>query len=234
MTDASDCRVKLCGTASVEDARLAEEHGADYIGVLIDVSFSERSTSLSDARAIAASVFTPAVVLTFDETPERTAVIIDETGAAAAQLLGREAPETVSDLARRTNAEVWKSIYLPAKGADEGGPDDDEIIHRMRQYASSGATKLLLDTAVTSASGTRFGGTGQVSDWTRCARLVREAPIPVFLSGGISSDNVAEAWTTVRPFGVDLCSGVEATRGRRDPDKTRALMDALRQVGAHN
>ncbi len=234
MTEASDCRVKLCGTTSVEDARLAEEHGADYIGVLIDVSFSERSTLLSDARAIVASVFTPAVVLTFEETPERTADVLRETGAAAAQLLGSESPETVIELVRLTDAEVWKSIYLPAKGADEGGSDDDEVIDRMRQYASAGATKLLLDTAVTTGSGTRFGGTGQVSDWTRCARLVREAPLPVFLSGGISSDNVAEAWTTVRPFGVDLCSGVEATRGRRDPDKTRALMDALRQVGVHN
>ena len=209
---------------------MAEEQGADYIGVLVEIGFSDRSVSLSEAHAIIASVFAASVVLTFNESPARTAEIIGETQAPVVQLLGHEPPEAIRELAKLTDAEIWKTLYVPIKDSDQKAVSDADILAAMSEYAAAGARRLLLDTAIETASGTRYGGTGQASDWTRCQRIIRHAPIPVFLSGGISPENVAEACATVRPFGVDLCSGVEASRGRRDPDKTRALIDNLRQA----
>ena len=113
-------RVKLCGTTSVEDARMAEEAGAEYIGVLVDVGFSPRTVDCDEARAIAASVFADVVLLTYERSPEWTARAIDETGAAAVQLLGEESTAAVRELKALTNAEVWKTVFLPAGESSEG------------------------------------------------------------------------------------------------------------------
>ena len=71
-----------------------------------------------------------------------------------------------------------------------------------------------------------------MGDWSAVAALKEEIDIPIFLAGGINPDNVADAVNTVRPHGIDLCSGVEAQRGRRDPDKVTALMLSFREAVA--
>ncbi|MDA1191642.1 MAG: phosphoribosylanthranilate isomerase [Candidatus Poribacteria bacterium] len=222
------CAVKLCGTSSVEDARLAELHGADYIGVLCGVAFSERDRTLEEARDIAASVFTPIIILTFNQPTDTTVEVLDATQAFGVQLLGHETPEQTREVKSGFGGEVWKSLFMPPKDGD-APLDEDALLADMKRYADAGADKLLLDTAAFVGGKHRFGGTGVTSDWEVAARLIAKAPVPTFLSGGISAANVAEAGRSVKPFGVDLASGVEATRGVRDPDKTAALFDALRK-----
>lgn len=221
-------RVKLCGAGSVQDALLAEAHGADYVGVCVGVPFSERNRAPEIARAIFTAVSAPGVALFFNKPPEETADIFQTLGADAVQLLGQETPKQTADLKKRIDGEVWKSLFLPAEG-DSGAADASALQEQMRQYADAGADKLLFDTAAFAGGKFRFGGTGRRSDWNLCRDLIAAAPVPTFLSGGINPENAAEACRLVQPYGIDLCSGVEASRGKRDPEKTASLMRAVRE-----
>jgi len=89
---------------------------------------------------------------------------------------------------------------------------------------------LLLDSGTTEGPGAQLGGTGQTHDWALDAEIVQKVQVPVFLAGGLNSENVAEAIATVQPFGVDVCSGVR-TDDKLDPDKLRRFMGAVRQSG---
>ena len=87
---------------------------------------------------------------------------------------------------------------------------------------------LLLDSGNPNLAVKELGGTGRVHDWELSRRIRHEAVAPVFLAGGLTADNVAEAVSTVEPFGVDLCSGVR-THDRLDPGKLRAFFEALEE-----
>lgn len=227
-------RTKLCGTTTVADGLLAERCGADYVGIVLDVPYSERSVDLASARLIVEALAVPAVILTFNRDVGWVSDAVNETGAYAAQLLGGESPDDVDALRRRlvdaglSGVEVWKSLFLPPSDCRTPAPDVASVADAMRRFADAGADKLLLDTAAFVDGRHRFGGTGKTSDWTIARELVALSPLPTFLSGGISPSNVAEAVTRVRPFGVDLSSGVETERGRRDETRTATLVANLR------
>jgi phosphoribosylanthranilate isomerase len=74
----------------------------------------------------------------------------------------------------------------------------------------------------------RIGGTGKLADWDQAAAMVNRIPKPVFLAGGINAENVASALFKVRPYGIDLCSGVESSKGKKDPEKMRRLVNAFK------
>jgi len=227
-------KVKLCGTTSVEDGLLAEQYGADYVGMVLEVPYSERSVSVAVARSIVAALTVPSVVLTHNREPEWVTDAVRSTGAFAVQLLGDESPEDVAELRRRLNVadlsrvEIWKSLFLPASDESFSPPSMEGVLRQMEAFARAGADKLLLDTVAVVEGRFRRGGTGKTSDWKLARELVRASPLPTFLSGGISPENVVEAVREVRPFGVDLCSGVEARRGKRDATRTAALFANLR------
>jgi phosphoribosylanthranilate isomerase len=88
---------------------------------------------------------------------------------------------------------------------------------------------FLLDSGRPNAATPEFGGTGRRHDWTVSAELVRASPLPVFLAGGITAANATDAIRQVRPFGLDLCSGVR-TQGRLDPGKLADFMSAVRHA----
>jgi phosphoribosylanthranilate isomerase len=101
---------------------------------------------------------------------------------------------------------------------------DGEAALRRAEQAAAWADALHLDTR----TGARLGGTGVTHDWSLSARIAAATPIPVILAGGLTADNVAEAVGHVRPFGVDVNSGVEDARGVKDPAKMRAFVAAAR------
>ena len=89
---------------------------------------------------------------------------------------------------------------------------------------NAGADTLLVDSVDTSEGFTRMGGTGKVADWNAVAELIEKVSVPVFLAGGIGPENVESALIKVQPYGVDLCSGVEASKGIKDSEKVRSLI----------
>jgi phosphoribosylanthranilate isomerase len=208
-------QLKICGVTNCEDAQLVSASGANYCGILVEVSFSERSLSLRVAREVALASKIPVVILLCDPKAEEVETVVQAIKPYAIQLLCREPPDLVKKLKNRVHCLIWKTIHLPLT-LGQASPED---------YVEAGVDALLVDSSDTSEGFLRLGGTGKVADWKAAANIVTKIPIPVFLAGGISPENIASALQEVHPFGVDLCSGVEAFKGKKDPQKIRTLID---------
>lgn len=222
------CSVKICGITSIHDARLAADAGADYIGVLVDVAVSERTRSATQAAEIASKSPIPTVILLYNRSTSDIREIVAQVQPFAVQLLGQESPQQVEELKRTGTCEFWKSVYLPA-----GSPknvDIPAVQEEMQAYWGAGADFLLFDSVDMSLEKPRYGGTGKTCDWNVAAGLIAKSPLPVFFAGGIRPENVKAAIETIRPHGIDLCSGVEASKGIKDPSKLERLMEQVEQA----
>lgn len=197
-------RLKICGTTSVFDARLSQEAGADFLGVILNHPASPRHVSLGIAREIAQSSETPIVALSVNQNLETLLAIANELQPYALQLHGDETPELVSQLCAR-GLRVWKAV----------SGDGKALFETAEKFQNAGAETILVDARETSTAGVIYGGTGHLADWN-AARTLVEAGFRVILAGGLSPANVARAVETVRPWGVDVVSGVEAQKGVKD------------------
>ena len=207
-------RLKICGVTNIDDARLVGNSGADYCGILVNVSFSERSLSLEQAREVASASKIPVVVLMCEPSVEEVEKAVQTIKPYAVQLVCRESPEFVMELKSLLTCQVWKTIHVPAISG-EASPEE---------YAKASVDTLIIDSSDTSEGVLRFGGTGKLTNWDIAAKIIEKISVPVFLAGGITQDNVYDALATVRPCGIDLCSSVEASKGKKDLDKVRALV----------
>lgn len=221
-------KIKICGTTTVADARMAAGAGADYSGVVVEVPFSERSVPIDSAAEIARQTPISTVILLFDRPTDWVIEAAAQIKPFAIQLLGHEPPTQVAALKESLSCEVWKSLFLPTE--NDPAVDVKAISAQIEAYIDAGADALLFDTAEFTDGKARFGGTGKQSDWDLSAKLIRTCKVPAFLSGGIRPENVRRAIETVRPYGVDLCSGVEASKGVRDQQKLKRLMENARTV----
>ncbi|RKU21622.1 phosphoribosylanthranilate isomerase [Candidatus Poribacteria bacterium] len=228
MSKESRCSVKICGITSNHDAQLAADASADYIGVLVDVAVSERTRSAAEASEIAKSSPIPPVILLYNRTTSDIQEIVSQVQPFAVQLLGQEPPQQVEELKRTVTCQLWKSVYLPA-GRPEN-VDMPTVRAEMQAYRDAGADFLLFDSVDLSGEKPRYGGTGKTCDWNVAAELIAESPLPVFFAGGIRPENVKAAIETIRPHGIDLCSGVEASKGIKDPQKLEQLMEQIAQA----
>ncbi len=210
--------LKLCGTTNTEDALLAGRAGADFCGILVDVAWSERSLTLEQAGPVAQSSGVRNVILLCNPSAAFAGVVAETLQPYALQLLCQEPPSLVAELKGALTCAIWKTVHL-TRLAGQAAP---------RAYEAAGADALLLDSVDTSEGFARLGGTGKVGDWEAVAELKQRMDIPVFLAGGIGPDNIAAAVRAVQPDGIDLCSGVESARGRRDPAKVERLMQMFR------
>lgn len=225
MSDESRCKVKICGTTSIHDACLAADAGADYSGVLVDVASSERSLTTPQAVEIAKDSPIPTVLLLYNRTTPDIQEAVSQIQPYAVQLLGQETPQQVEKLKRGVTCQLWKSVYLPA-GSPEN-VDMQAVRAQMQEFHNAGADFLLFDTVDTSIDPPRYGGTGKTCDWRVAAQLIAESPLPVFFAGGIRPENVKAAIETIAPYGIDLCSGVEASKGVKDKQKLERLMQQV-------
>lgn len=212
--------LKLCGTTSAGDARLGR--GADYCGILVGVEWSERSLSLEEAAEVAKASGVKNVILLCNPSPEFAEAVLRTLRPHALQLHCHETPKLVSELKKSLSCEIWKTVHLPNL---DGQATPEE-------YVAAGADALLVDSVDVSEGFQRLGGTGKVGDWAAVTALVKKIDVPVFLAGGINPDNVADAVRTVRPHGIDLCSGVELRRGQRDQRKVKQLLRRFREAAA--
>ncbi len=217
-------KTKICGTTTIEDARLAAEHGADYFGVVVEVDFSPRSLTVEQAVPLFVDPPIDAVALVFEMTPERLHQLIAALHPFAVQFLHLEDISLIRELKKQYPAmQLWQSIHLPEAGKKV---DCNLFQETVRNYVDAGIDVLIFDTVAVMGGVTKFGGTGLTSDWDVVNQLIEQVDtdIPIWLAGGINPDNVAESIAKVQPAGVDLCSGVEAEPGRKDPEKVRRLI----------
>ena len=228
MSKNSRCSVKICGITSIHDAHLAAAAGADYIGILVDVAVSERTRSAAQASEITNGSPIPTVILLYNRSTTDIQEIVSQVDPFAVQLLGQESPQQVAELTRTGTCQFWKSVYLPA-----GSPknvDIPTVQAEMQAYQDAGADFLLFDSVDMSLEKPRYGGTGKTCDWNIAAELITESPLPVFFAGGIRPENVKAAIETMHPHGIDLCSGVEASKGIKDLHKLERLMAQVEQA----
>jgi phosphoribosylanthranilate isomerase len=198
--------VKICGLTTVDDAVRCVELGADAIGLNF-WSGSPRCTDVETARAIVEAVGDRAEMVGVFVDSDFTEIreILQKTGLSWAQLHGDEPPELVEALLPR----AYKAI----------GVKDGSAVELARRYPGE---HLLLDASVPGMP----GGTGRTFDWTIAAEVAKERKLT--LAGGLNPDNVAEALRVVRPFRVDVASGVEMEPGRKDFEKVRAFIGAAK------
>ena len=203
-------KVKICGITRLDDARFCAAAGADFLG-FIQHTGSPRFIEPAFAREIIGWVAGPVPVGVFvDESAEMVNARCAEVGFQMAQLHGHESPETCAAI----TVPVIKAIPVTHDAAAE------QVRYLAEPYLGV-VDFLLLDTSTTSL----FGGTGESFNWRVARALTADAD--VFLAGGISAANVAEAVATMRPYAVDLSSSVESSPGVKDLDKLAAFFDAV-------
>ena len=223
------CGVKICGTTSIRDAQLAAEYGADYFGVVVEVDFSPRSLTIENAEPLFENPPTTAVALVFNMEPERLHHLIKTLNPFAVQFLHLEKVSFIRELkAQYPSLHLWQSIHLPEAGKEV---DFHTFRDLVQEYVDAGIDLLIFDTVAVMKGVKKFGGTGLISDWDVVKELMDQiqTSVPVWLAGGIDPENVSKAIKTVQPKGVDLCSGVEAKPGIKDPDKVRLLIEQAKK-----
>ncbi len=203
-------RIKICGITRVEDALAAAQLGAHAIG-LVFFAGSPRAVTPQQARDIIAAL-PPFVVpvglfVNVDAQTVRAAI-----AAAPVQLLQFHGDET---------PQYCASFGLPYLRAVRVKQDVDLLQYAREFHTACG---LLLDAYVDGV----HGGTGATFDWSL---IPRDLPVPVVLSGGLHAENVAEAVRRVRPWAVDVSSGVESAKGIKDVRKMEAFMTGVRNAG---
>jgi len=205
--------IKFCGITNLEDAQLAHELGAWAIGLILWPGSPRRCMPAAGAEIAARLKRRLEVVGVFvNPTLEQVVALSDEIGLTTIQLHGDEGPSFCAEVARRTGCKVIKAMRVRSRA------DIQALVPFRTDYH-------LLDSHVPG----RRGGSGETFEW-ELARAHR-GQVPVILSGGLNPDNVAEAIGVVRPFAVDVASGVEASPGRKDPRKLEAF--AKEVAGAH-
>lgn len=212
-------RVKVCCIASVDEAQKAIRSGASAIGLVSRMPSGPGPIEEKLIAEIAAAV--PSAIETFLLTCETTAAeivaqqrrtgtttlqLVDSVESGAHQTIRRELPEV----------KIVQVIHVT-------GPASIEEALAVAPVVDA----LLLDSGNPKLEVKELGGTGRQHDWSISRKIVDTSPVPVYLAGGLNSSNVAEAIETVRPYGVDVCSGVR-TNGRLDSNKLSAFMSQVR------
>lgn len=197
--------VKICGITSEADALLAVGLGADALGFIF--APSPRQVSVRAVQQIVDRL--PRDVLTVgvfrNESPERVVQVVNTIGLRAAQLHGQETAAQTRWVAER--------VPVTIRAFSAGHPD-------IPKAAAWGVTAVMVDSA--------SPGSGEVFDWRLAEGVVD--PNRLIVSGGLDADNVGDAVAHLRPYGVDVCSGVEAEPGRKDPRRLRAFVVAARRA----
>lgn len=205
-------KIKICGITSQGDADIAVRAGADALGFVMYRN-SPRWVEPAVAKSIIVGLppFVLPVGVFVNEKAERVRTLIDECGFALAQLHGDESAVYCQNLGRP----VLKAIRLK----------DRRTFLQLAEFQGRANVRGIL---IDAFSDQAYGGTGQTVDWTLAEEVARSTAI--ILAGGLNPANVTGAIQIVRPYGVDVSSGVEKSPGKKDPDKIKAFIEAARLV----
>ena len=217
-------KVKMCGISKVETISAVVEAKPDYMGLVF--APSKRQVTVDQAKTLVEELHKQytkrynngteqsnndeikTVGVFVNETLDNLVTIAKETNLDAVQLHGDEDEAFIQSLKERTNVEVWKAVQIRSAADAEA-------------WIDSSADMLLFD----AYHKDERGGTGEVFDWS----CLNEFERPFMLAGGIDSTNVARAIRTVRPYGIDISSGIE-TEGVKDDEKIKAFTNIVRTI----
>lgn len=208
-------RVKICGITRVEDALAAAEAGADAIGLVF--AESPRQVSPAKAREIVAALppFIAAVGVFVNADAATIRGVAAEVHLSAVQLHGDEPPEFLGEL---RGLRVIKALRVRTR----------EFVSEIRAFSSGGACGILLDAFSDQAR----GGSGRRFDWDLVAGARDAGALdgagPLILAGGLTVHNVAAAVRRIRPWGVDVSTGVEEAPGIKNPEKIARFIASAR------
>jgi phosphoribosylanthranilate isomerase len=205
-------KIKICGITNEQDAHKSVALGADALGFIF-YDQSPRHIEPTAARRIIQTLppFVLAVGVFVNQPLETVRRIVDDCGLALAQIHGDETPAYCESLDRP----VLRAIRLK----------DRKSFLALAEYKGRAGVRGFVVDAFSAES---YGGTGQTVDWALAGEAAKAAP--VLLAGGLTPHNVREAIEQVRPYGVDVSSGVEASPGRKDPHKLEAFIQSVRLV----
>jgi phosphoribosylanthranilate isomerase len=211
-------RVKICCISSHEEARLAIEHGASALGL---VSEMPSGPGVIDERLIAeiAEQIPP---------PIATFLLTSKTNADEIIAQQKRCRTNTIQICDSVAFDVYDKLHEALHGVSivqvvhvRGRESFDEAM-----MVAEKVDALLLDSGNQTLAVKELGGTGRTHDWTISKMIVAESPKPVFLAGGLKAENVSEAIMNVRPFGLDICSGVR-TNGKLDEEKLKKFFQAI-------
>lgn len=211
--------IKICGLCTVDHALTAVQAGADMIGVVFaasrrQVTPEQAATIITAVRQHPSGQHVRVVGLFVNEHPQTVNAIAKSCGLDYVQLSGDEKPQHVADLCRP----VIKSVRLDKTKEEQGW---FAALHDPRTSISFAPCPLIVDAHVPGA----YGGTGVLADWQQAATLTDS----FMLAGGLTTENVADAIVHVRPWGVDVSSGVERD-GQKDPIRIESFIRAVRSL----
>jgi phosphoribosylanthranilate isomerase len=212
--------IKICCILSKEEARLAIDAGASALGLVSAMPSGPGVIEEELIREIAASI-PPGIgsfLLTSMQDADQIIAQHRRCRTNTVQLCDRLVSGSHADLRRGLpHTRLVQVVHVAGSEALEEAKD-----------VARHVDALLLDSGNRYAPQKELGGTGRVHDWKLSGRIVESVPVPVYLAGGLSGENVEEAIRRVRPSGVDVCSGVRS-RGMLDRQKLRAFVDAVQR-----
>ena len=211
--------VKICGTTNLEDALLALEAGADALGFVF-YEKSPRNVSVEQVRKIVREL--PASVekvgVFVNKYEDDILDVVARAGLTAVQIHGDNEDPHTADLivSKRPDLKVFPTISMCDRSPE--------------LWAMMWLPESICAFVLDSAGGARRGGTGEVFDWCAAKKSVEKIRTvgDIVVAGGLTPGNVPEAIGILRPWGVDVVSGVEARPGKKDPNKVRAFVAAVR------
>lgn len=215
-------RIQIAGVSSLEEALAAADAGVDALGFTVRLPTGVHDDlTEAKARGIVAALppFVASVAITYVDTPREAVELCRYLGVTTLQLHGPFPTQEIPVLrVGLPHLKIIRAVHVT-------GP---EAVAQARALARQ-VDALILDT-YDPATG-RHGATGKTHDWTISRQIVDGVPVPVILAGGLTPDNVADAIAAVRPWGVDVHTGIERPDGSRDLDHIRAFVRNARAAG---
>ena len=205
-------RVKICGTATFADLECAVAAGADAVGFLMGITHVTQDAVTPETAAAMVATLPPFIVpvaVTHLTKPSDLIRIVELSHCTTLQIQDMVTPDDIAEVREDLPyLRIMKAVHVM-----------DESAIATAKYFSDAADAILLDTRTAD----RIGGTGITHDWNISAKIVKECSCPVILAGGLTPENVTEAVARVRPYAVDVHTGVKKN-GVRDAERTRAFV----------
>ncbi len=215
----NEMKIKICGIRNQDDAKVALDAGADALGFLVGIThLAEDKISNEEAKAIIESLppLVSPVAVTHLADVQKIIALIKYLGVNTVQIHDYIEPIQVKTIRENLpGVKIIKSVHVE-------GDNAIEMAKLFEPYAHA----ILLD----SRTADRLGGTGITHDWDISARLVKCISLPVILAGGLTPGNVYEAVCKVKPYAVDVNSGVEDTKGNKNFFKVQLFIGEARRA----